>query len=42
MSLLTRFNGAKPLKKSFVTNIERFMDYKWKYDRLLALKDETD
>ena len=40
MNLLARFNGGKPIKKSFVAKVEMFMDYKWKHDRLLALKSE--
>jgi hypothetical protein len=39
---LARFNGGKPLKKSLINKIEKFMDHKWKNDQILALTEEDD
>ena len=41
IALLARFNNGYPLSKELITQIEDFMNYYWKYNRLDILADGT-
>jgi hypothetical protein len=42
MTLISKFNYGRPLKKDLVTKIDSFFEYYWSNDRLRALKSEAD
>ena len=42
VGVLVRFNGNKPLRKSYVASIEAFFVHKWNNDSLQALSSDTE
>ena len=42
IALLSRFNNGNPIDKDLISKIEDFFEYSWQYNRLNAVKTETD
>ena len=40
--LLKKFNGGKSINQELITKFEKFFDYKWNNDKLMAINDEDE
>lgn len=40
--LLKRFNGGRGIDPKIQLSIEKFFDYKWSHDKLMAIDDDTE
>ena len=40
--LLKKFNGGKPIKHEIITKFEKFFEYKWNNDKLMAINDDDE
>ena len=40
--LLKKFNGGKSINHELITKFEKFFDYKWNNDKLMAINDDDE
>ena len=40
--LLKRFNGGRTINQEIIGKIEKFFDYKWNNDKLMAINDDEE